>query len=129
MTHLRRRQIDLDAFDRPFEKLETKYGLPRKVLFCKRCVISNQRPNSSVEYEHTKASRKVTIAFDADGICDACRAAEQKHNLIDWQSRERELNALCNRFRRDDGGYDCVVPGSGGKDSFYEACRVASKFL
>ena len=28
---------------------KTKYGLPEKVVFCNRCVISNQRPNSAVE--------------------------------------------------------------------------------
>ena len=28
---------------------------------------------------------------------------------------------LCDRFRRTDGSYDCIVPGSGGKDSFFAA--------
>jgi len=35
------------------EGLEAKYGLPEVVVFCKRCVMSNQRPNSSVEFKHT----------------------------------------------------------------------------
>lgn len=103
------------------ESLETKYGLPAEVRFCKRCVISNQRPNSTVEYEHTRASKKATISLDADGVCDACRFAERKRNEIDWAGRDRELRALCDRYRRDDGHYDCLVPGSGGKDSFYAA--------
>ena len=47
---------------------ETKYGLPSEVVFCKRCVISNQRPNSAVEYSHTKDSKKKTIHFDAEGV-------------------------------------------------------------
>ncbi len=100
---------------------EPYYGLPAEVRFCKRCVISNQRPNSAVEYTHTAASRKQTIHFDAEGICDACRTAERKLTQIDWQQRERELRELCDRHRRDDGAYDCLVPGSGGKDSFYAA--------
>lgn len=58
--------------------LEAKYGLPTEIKFCRRCVISNQRPNSSVEYQHTLDSNKETIHFDTDGICDACRVAEQK---------------------------------------------------
>ncbi len=100
--------------------LEAKYGLPSEVRFCKRCVISNQRPNSAVEYEHTAESKKTTINFDAEGICDACRVAERKAN-IDWTARNYELNKLCNAYRSNGNHYDCLVPGSGGKDSFYQA--------
>jgi len=50
-------------------------------------VISNQRPNSTTEFTHTKASRKSTIHFDKDGVCDACRVAEQKSTTIDWDER------------------------------------------
>ncbi len=107
--------------------LEIKYGLPREVLFCKHCVISNQRPNSAVEYHHTKDSKKATIHFDEEGICDACRVAERKRT-IDWKKRERELVELCNRFRKNDGSYDCIVPGSGGKDSFYAAHILKYKY-
>jgi len=60
------------------EKLETKFGLPAEVKFCRRCVISNQRPNSAVEFSHTKESKKQTIHFDEQGVCDACRVVEKK---------------------------------------------------
>ena len=96
------------------------YGLPAEVRFCSRCVISNQRPNSAVEFRHTITSQKATIALDDNGVCDACRVAEEK-DRIDWSARDAELRELCDRFRRDDGRYDCLVPGSGGKDSFYQA--------
>ena len=72
--------------DRPRARSEAdapevaRYGLPLQVGFCRRCVISNQRPNSAVEFAHTKDSKKQTIHFDAEGVCDACRVAEQKHN-------------------------------------------------
>jgi hypothetical protein len=89
--------------------MEAFYGLPTEVRFCRRCVISNQRPNSAVEFQHTKDSRKETIRFDAEGVCDACRVAEQK-KAIDWGARERQLRALCDRYRRHDGRYDCLVP-------------------
>jgi N-acetyl sugar amidotransferase len=98
----------------------TFYGLPSEVRFCTRCVISNQRPNSAVEFRHTIGSRKATIAFGDDGVCDACRVTELKDET-DWAARDAELRELCDRFRRDDGRYDCLVPGSGGKDSFYQA--------
>mgnify|MGYP000913350732 CR=1 FL=1 len=101
--------------------LEAYYGLPREVKFCKCCVISNQRPNSAVEFEHTRDSKKATINFGEDGVCDACRLAEHKRRTIDWADRERQLRDLCDGYRRSDGHYDCLVPGSGGKDSFYAA--------
>lgn len=103
------------------ENLEAKYGLPQEVKFCKKCVISNQRPNAAVEHKHTKDSKKTTINFDNDGVCDACRLAEKKKGTIDWKQRDQELRELCDRYRKDDGSYDCLIPGSGGKDSFYTA--------
>ncbi|OGK87005.1 MAG: LPS biosynthesis protein, partial [Candidatus Rokubacteria bacterium GWC2_70_24] len=96
----------------------TKFGLPAEVRFCARCVISNQRPSSTVEYTHTRESKKETIHVDADGVCAACRFAELKEK-VDWAERERELQDLLARYRRTDGRYDVLVPGSGGKDSIY----------
>jgi N-acetyl sugar amidotransferase len=120
--------VDPARFEATTGPLEVKYGLPLQVRFCKVCVISNQRPNSAVEYEHTSGSKKQTIQFDENGVCDACRLAEQKRKTIDWDERERQLRELCDRFRRDDGSYDCVTPGSGGKDSFYAAHVLKNKY-
>src|SRR5436190_17689357 len=61
-------------------RLNAYYGLPGEVIFCKKCVMSNQRPASAVEYEHTIESKKQTLQFDNDGVCDACRYAEMKDN-------------------------------------------------
>ncbi len=122
-------KIDTQPYEKEnSEELEVKYGLPSKVDFCKRCIISNQRPNSAIEYQHTAASRKQTIHFDDEGVCDACRLAEKKRRGIDWAKRERELRDLCDRFRKNDGSYDCIVPGSGGKDSFYAAHILKYKY-
>lgn len=123
-----REPIQEENFNKADDQLEVKYGLPRDVKFCKMCVISNQRPNSAVEYEHTKESKKKTINFDDDGICDACRLSLQKHNTIDWAERERKLIELCDQYRSKDGSYDCIVPGSGGKDSFYAAHVLKHKY-
>jgi len=107
--------------------MKTLYDLPQKVKFCTRCVISNQRPNSAVEYKHTKDSKKVTIHFDEQGVCDACRVAEEKKN-INWNKRGQELIKLCDRYRKNNGQYDCIVPGSGGKDSFFAAHQLKYKY-
>jgi len=124
----RRREFDIEPFKRESGPHDIRYGLPHNVNFCKKCVISNQRPNSAVEYGHTKDSKKTTIHFDEHGVCDACRMAEQKHGTIDWAERERQLRELCDRHRSTDGSYDCVVPGSGGKDSFYAAHMLRTKY-
>lgn len=109
------------------KELEVKYGLPREVKFCKRCVMSNQRPVSEIEFMHTIETRKKTMAFDDEGICDACRANEQKEK-IDWNRREEELHILLDKHRKHDGSYDCLVPGSGGKDSAYQAHILKTKY-
>lgn len=108
--------------------LEVKYGLPPTVKFCMRCVISNQRPSSAVEFKHTKDSKKLTIHFDAEGICDACRYAERKNRGVDWDERRARLQALCDKYRSRNGAYDCLVPGSGGKDSVYAAMTLKREF-
>jgi N-acetyl sugar amidotransferase len=109
------------------EKLEAKYGLPQEVKFCKKCVMSNQRPASAVEFKHTKDSKKTTLNFDPEGVCDACRHAEHK-NSIDWEKREEELLKLLDQHRSKDGSYDCIVPGSGGKDSAYQSHVLKYKY-
>ena len=108
-------------------KLEAYYGLPQEVKFCTKCVMSNQRPASTVEFKHTADSKKTTMQFDENGICDACRTAEIKDN-INWGMREEELIKLLEKHRKNDGSYDCLVPGSGGKDSAYQAHVLKYKY-
>jgi N-acetyl sugar amidotransferase len=109
------------------EEREAYYGLPHEVRFCKKCVMSNQRPASTIEFKHTKDSKKVTMHFDEDGVCDACRTAEIKEN-INWGMREEELIKLLDKHRKNDGSYDCLVPGSGGKDSAYQSHVLKYKY-
>jgi len=109
------------------EELETYYGLPKRVTFCKRCVMSNQRPSSYPEFRHTIDRKTPTLHIDAEGVCDACRYAEKKEK-INWEARERELVDLLDRYRRNDGYYDCIVPGSGGKDSGFAAHVLKYKY-
>ncbi|MEI8229664.1 MAG: N-acetyl sugar amidotransferase [Candidatus Peregrinibacteria bacterium] len=85
-----------------------EYGLPEIVRFCTKCTISNQRPR---------------ITFDAQGVCSACRYAEYKRT-VDWKLREKELRELCDRHRKNDGSFDVLVPGSGGKDGSYVAHQL-----
>lgn len=106
---------------------EPLYGLPAEVKFCKRCVMSNQRPMSYPEFKHRPDRKAPTIHFDEDGVCDACRFAEIKQQ-IDWEEREEQLLRLLDQYRRNDGHYDCIVPGSGGKDSVYASHLLKYKY-
>lgn len=106
---------------------EILYGLPAEVKFCSKCVISNQRPSSVVEFKNDQSEPKPTIMFDEHGVCSACRFEEVKRE-IDWQGREKQLIELCDKHRRNDGRYDCIVPGSGGKDSSFTAHILKDKY-
>ena len=104
------------------------YGLPGEVKFCKECVISNQRPNSTVEFKNEKGDKKSVINFSKEGVCSACIYHKEKEKNINWKERDDKLSDLLSRFKRDDGGYDVIVPGSGGKDSAYTAHILKYKY-
>ena len=96
------------------QKLEKQVQhIPKEVLWCKKCVVSNQRPR---------------IIFDDEGVCSGCRNTEYKNTRIDWELREKELVKLLDQHRRDDGNWDVVVPSSGGKDSGYVAHQLRYKY-
>ncbi|SVB01809.1 uncharacterized protein METZ01_LOCUS154663, partial [marine metagenome] len=61
------------------------------------------------------------VDFDEMGVCTACRSSEEKMH-IDWVVREQKLRTILEDARKKAGNnYDCVLPISGGKDSFYQA--------
>lgn len=123
----RHTEIDYARFAPGINDADTMYGLPQEVAFCKKCVISNQRPSSSIEFQHSQDEKKSTIHFDHEGICDACHFADRKKE-IDWDERARKLRDLCDQHRRDDGRYDCLVAGSGGKDGFYASWLLKHRY-
>jgi N-acetyl sugar amidotransferase len=71
--------------------------------YCKKCVMPDTRPG---------------LIFDEEGVCLACRNYERR-STVDWKARRAELHKLCNKYRREDGYYNCIIPVSGGKDSHY----------
>ena len=109
--------------------MKSKYNLPSKIIFCKKCVMSNQRPSSIPEFFHTKERKKAKYLNISkhDGICDACRQHEIKES-IDWNQREKKLVNLLDKYRKNNGEYDCLVPGSGGKDSAFQAHILKYKY-
>ncbi len=77
-----------------------------KMNYCKNCVYP--------------ASSAVPIAFDENGICSGCRTATQSI-AIDWDLRKKRFERLIDQYRsKDDLNYDCIIPVSGGKDSYFQ---------
>lgn len=119
--------VDMAAYSADNASPQTLYGLPKDIHFCAKCGYSNQKPNSEKEYKHNIDTKKPTVSFDEHGVCAACRVAETKKQ-IDWAERAKQLRELCDRYRKNDGSYDCLVPGSGGKDSFYAAHKLKYEY-
>ncbi|MCP4155764.1 MAG: N-acetyl sugar amidotransferase, partial [bacterium] len=65
------------------------------------------------------AATKPGLGLDEKGVCQACRRAELR-KTTDYDSRYKELEKLCDKYRRNDGYYDCIIAVSGGKDSHYQ---------
>lgn len=107
-------------------KLKALYGLPEKVEFCQLCVLSNQRVAPSIISQDKPSSSATTVYFEG-GICEACRVVSRK-DTIDWNEREARLINLLDQHRSRNGSYDCLVPGSGGKDSLYAAHLLKYKY-
>ena len=87
-------------------------SIPTEVKWCKKCVISNQRPR---------------IIFDDAGVCAACNNRNARTD-IDWAARGTQLEALLEEHRKGTGEWDVVVPSSGGKDSCYVAHQLKYEY-
>ena len=76
------------------------------MIYCTQCTMPNTRPG---------------ITFDKDGVCSACQSYANRKN-VDYNQRFEELKQLCDKYRNcnGDGGYDCMIAVSGGKDSHFQ---------
>lgn len=79
-----------------------------KVFWCSHCLNMSTRPR---------------ISFDERGWCNACQWMEEKKKL-DWSTRQRELVETLDKYRSKKGGFDCIVPVSGGKDGSYVSYQL-----
>ena len=79
--------------------------------YCKKCVIPDTKPG---------------VKLDDKGVCQACNRYEQKKN-IDWGARWKELEKLCDKYRRKDSYWDCIIAASGGKDSYSQIDIIKNK--
>ena len=61
-----------------------------------------------------KTEYKPELLLTKNQVCSACLYYDYK-KTVDWKKREEELIELLDKYRRNDGYYDVIVPGSGGK--------------
>jgi N-acetyl sugar amidotransferase len=82
--------------------------------YCTRCVLPSVAPTPAT--------------FDEYGVCSACRVAS-RIGEIDWDKRAELFRDLLNEYRSSDGSnYDCIVPVSGGKDSYFQVHLVTAVY-
>lgn len=76
--------------------------------YCVNCILPTTRPG---------------ITLDDTGLCSACRGHQLKESVIDWDDRRAALSRIVEESQARSSGYDCIVPVSGGKDSWYQVIR------
>lgn len=73
--------------------------------YCKRCLYPENHP--------------LNIVFDEEGVCSGCRVHEEKDTL-DWKPRGEKLGQVLEAYRNRSGNnYDCIIPVSGARDSYF----------
>jgi N-acetyl sugar amidotransferase len=79
---------------------------PQNMRYCTKCVY----PKSSA----------APLAFDENGVCSGCQVSSQRVD-IDWDRRRKIFERIIDEYRsKDQSNYDCIIPVSGGKDSYYQ---------
>lgn len=87
-----------------------------KMKYCKRCVY----PMATVN-----------LHVDDDGICSSCHTSDRFNSLSDefWTKRRLKFEQIISEYTKDNvSNYDCLIPVSGGKDSYYQAHIIASEY-
>ena len=82
-----------------------------KIKYCKRCVLPS--------------TPTAPLSFDSNGVCMGCIVHDQKLN-INWDDRLKQLIREVEKYRKS-YGYECIIPVSGGKDSYYQTHFVINK--
>lgn len=78
---------------------------------CKKCLMAETKPG---------------IVFDEGGVCQACLHHAARKD-INWGHRFIALESLAKKYRCNFGHYDCIIPVSGGKDSYYQVRWMKEK--
>ena len=75
--------------------------------YCKRCIMPDTRPDQ----------------YLINGICNACLSYDMQKK-IDWDKKKKDLLEIISKKKLNKNKWNCVVPGSGGKDSTYQIIKA-----
>lgn len=73
----------------------------------------------------------VNIEFSNEGICTACHFSEEYFSLSEkfWIEREKKFSkVIVSRLENNLSNYDCIIPVSGGKDSYFQTHTIIEKY-
>ena len=82
--------------------------------YCKRCLYPANHPYG--------------LLFDEEGVCSGCRVHEEK-DFLDWNTRYKKLENIVslNKDIMRGRGFDCIIPVTGGGDSYFIVDVVKNK--
>jgi len=72
----------------------------------------------------------VNLRINDDGICSACTSREKFLELSEehWEKRKKKfIQIVEENTKNNKSNYDCIVPVSGGKDSYYQTHLTAKE--
>ena len=102
------------ALQPPKHQYMTEPDRPPKMIYCSKCVY----PSSSA----------VPLQFDENGVCSGCQVADTRVE-VDWDRKRKMFERLIDQYRSKDGSnYDCMIPVSGGKDSYYQTHIIKNEY-
>ena len=73
----------------------------------------------------------VALNISEDGICSSCKSFEKSEMISDkfWKKRKKRLDEIFNEvLKKNSTDYDCLIPVSGGKDSYYQAHIITKEY-
>ena len=89
--------------------------------------MNNIKPNVNYCVNCTlPSSSAVPLEFNEDGVCSSC-ATKGEARQVDWSRREKLFKSMVDEYKSLGGDYDCLIPVSGGKDSYWQV-HLAIKY-
>ena len=95
---------------REIDKLPDFFRRPAKMVYCRRCCYP---------------MIAIYLTMEENNICSGCRVNIDQKNEIDWNERRERLQKILAEYRSVNGNnYDCIIPVSGGKDSYFQVHTI-----
>ena len=87
-----------------------------EMTYCKKCLYP---------------SIAVNLTINTNGVCSACLSHSKFLKLpkIFWEQRKKKLKKILLKNKKiNKSNYDCLIPVSGGKDSYFQTHIITQEF-